>query len=217
MDTKSTARIKVNFSLSFKPMKDIQIQYAELLSNSNPEKFAEIKRNLLFAIEASYSEYRVLLNELTRIKQVTEAWKQIQYDSQIEVYQSELRHLEHELNELVAKQKRVDALEAQKETLKKINIPNLTAESKLVEASVLQTQREIESVAHDNEIRKEALRQTLKNLELFLNPSQYIQKKTQEEENNGNDDDNTNDHLETNSQNLESENNENNSNNEENE
>ena len=103
LDIKTAAKVKVNARLV--PVKEIHNAYSSLLSNTDPEKFEELKKALLLSIDAAEAEYSLLNQETVTMTDIIPRWEEEieQASKQIEAFQIQMGLLKHEKQELEEK------------------------------------------------------------------------------------------------------------------
>jgi chromosome segregation ATPase len=168
MDLKTAARIKANARL--KPAKDISVLYAALLANTNPDKFHEIRENLILAIDGAEAEYQILTNQIAVMSQLIPEWDhEIAFcGSDIQTLQAEINALDQEREEIEARVRTLSHLDSLKEQAVRANIDGLRADLERVQQENANTERDIASTEASNETRSVALSEVIAAFEKFL-------------------------------------------------
>ena len=168
MEVKSAAKIKVNARLL--PAKEIHLAFSELLTNQDPEKFEELKQNLLIKIDSAEAEYNILNQETILMNEMIPKWKEEieEATQQIEKFQEELNVLSHEKQELEDKKAEVENIEKLKAEVAKNDTSKKLREIAETEARNKADEQEYEETEKRNNTRKAGLNEIKHGLNVFF-------------------------------------------------
>jgi chromosome segregation ATPase len=168
MDLRTAARVKANARLQ--PAKDISVSYSELLANTNPDKFLEIRAKLILSIDAAEAEYQILRNQITVIADVIHSWdREIQFcRTDVQNLQTEMNALDAEREEIEERVRTISHLEALKQHLMRANIEGMRTERERIVRENADMQKDIEAIEASNEKRSAALTEVIAGFEKFL-------------------------------------------------
>jgi chromosome segregation ATPase len=168
MDLSTAARIKANARLQ--PAKEIGVLYSDLLANTNPEKFAEIRDRLLLATDAAAAEYYIFERQVIVITDLIQDW-----DGEIQLCEMDSQTLKTEINALDQEREPIEArvrslshLEALKERIMAANVEGLRNDHARILTEHANTEKDIESIEFTNEKISVALRDVIAGFERFL-------------------------------------------------
>ena len=185
MDTKTAARVKVNARLV--PAKEIQNAYSSLLSNTDPEKFEELKQTLLLAIDSAEAEYNLLNQETSIMSDAIPKWEEeIGFATQeIEKFQEEMTLLLQEKQELEEKRAEVEQIEKMKSEIAKNDPSKKLKEIHEIEEKNKTDEADIQEAEKKNERRRIGLNKIQHGLRIFNgneDPEEQQQPAEQKEE-----------------------------------
>lgn len=164
---KASAQVKVGARMS--PAKDIQIAYADILSNIDSEKFEELKKQFLFSIDAADAEYGLLSQELGILQSMIPKWNEEieQTKLQIENLKTEIGVLEKEKEDVDEKMANYLELSKIKTEASNINIEKITKD---IENCTIKNKEDEDNIAAaeiSNERRKQAVLEIYKGIQSF--------------------------------------------------
>ena len=168
MDVKTAAKIKVNARLL--PAKEIQLAFSELLNNKDPEKFEELKNNLLLKIDSAEAEYNILNQETQIMNEMIPKWKE-ELDTasqQCEKFQEELNVLTREKEQLENEKEEAEAVQKLKLEVMKNNPSKMLQDLVEIEKRNKEDEMAIEETEKGNEIRNSGVKEIKHGLDLFF-------------------------------------------------
>ncbi|EAY08251.1 transmembrane protein, putative [Trichomonas vaginalis G3] len=165
---KTAAQVKVNARLI--PAKDLHTSYAEILSNADPTKFEDLKKQLLLVIDTAEAEYSLLNQEVSILNSMIPQWNNeiTAANSQIDKLKEEITVLEKEKQDVDEKLAKYNELMKLKEETSNIHTDKLIKDIENCELKNKEDETNIEMAEKSNERRKQAVLGIHKNIQLFL-------------------------------------------------
>ena len=166
-DLTVAAQLKVNSRLQ--PAKDIQVAYSKLLANTDPEKFEELRNNLLTSIDAAEAEYNILCKEVEEMRDAIPKW-----DNEVILANKECEKLQDELAELVNEKSAIEEQKKEGEELinlngkvMKFNPTQLLNEIQQTKEKIRESEENINIELKSNERRRRGFDLIEKGLKIF--------------------------------------------------